>query len=348
MNIPQVEKITLTKHLAVMIKSGITLNEALTNLADSSKSKNTKQILTVISQQISNGSSLNVAMEKFPKIFDVFYRGIIKVGEATGRLDTSLVYLADQLGQEYTVEKKIQGALMYPMLVLIATFGLGGFVSLYILPKLVDFFSAFQDKLPASTMFLLNTALFMKNYGVFVFAAIGGFIFLLVILTRLPFFQPHWHRLILHFPLFGNILKEREIARFSRNLGTLIKSGLPVFEALEITARSQSNLVYREAVTNLHKNLEKGNSIASVLKKRTSDFLFPRLISDMIAVGEKTGSLDESLAYVSQFYQNDIEETAQNLANILEPAVLVIIGLVVGFMALAIISPIYQLTGAIG
>jgi type IV pilus assembly protein PilC len=348
MTIPQLEKISLTKHLAVMVKSGITLSEALTNLTDSSRSINTKKILSTISLHINNGSTLTSALQKYPKVFDEFYCGIIGVGEATGRLDTSLGYLAEQLGQDYAIEKKVKGALMYPTLVLISTLGLGAFISLYILPKLVDFFTAFESKLPASTLFLLKTAVFMKAYGTYVFATLFVTFLLFIIFIQLKPIRPYWHRLILSIPLFGNLLREREISRFARNLGTLIKSGVPVFEALDITSRSQANLAYRSAIKELSLSLEKGKNIADILKSSQSSFLFPRLIADMVSVGEKTGTIDDSLLYVSQFYKDDIEETARNLANILEPAVLVVIGLMVAFMALAIISPIYQLTGAIG
>lgn len=348
MNISKIEKISFTKHLSVMVRSGITLTESLNNLADSSKSKDAKKVLSDISLSITNGSSLTSALEKYPKIFDEFYRGIIKVGEATGQLDTSLGYLADQLGQEYSLEKKVKGALMYPSLVIISTLGLGAFISLYILPQLVDFFSAFESKLPTSTVILLRVAVFMKAYGIFVFSALFLFILLVIFLIRLPRVKPYWHSFILKLPLFGNLLRERELSRFSRNLGTLIKSGLPVFEALEITAKSQTNIAYKTAITRLSVSLEKGHSLADTLKTSTNNILFPRLVSDMISVGEKTGTIDESLIYVSQFYQEDIEETARNLTTILEPAILVIIGLVVAFMALAIISPIYQLTGALG
>ncbi len=348
MNITKIEKIGLTKHLAVMIKSGITLSESIYNLADGAKSANTKKVLNQIGQSINNGSSFNDALEKFPQIFDEFYRGIIRVGESTGKLDSSLGYLAEQMNLDYSIEKKVKGALMYPALVLSTTLALGAYISLFILPKLVDFFTAFESKLPASTVFLLKTALFMKQYGVIVFSVFGAVIFLITLLIQLKAVKPYWHSFILRLPLFGNLIKEREIARFSRNLGTLIKSGLPVFEALEITAKSQTNLSYRQAIEKLSSSLEKGKNIAEVLKNSVGSFLFPRLVADMVAVGEKTGTIDESLIYVSQFYEEDIEETARNLTNILEPAILVIIGLVVAFMALAIISPIYQLTGAIG
>lgn len=348
MSLTRIEKISFTRHLSIMIKSGITVNESLQNLSESAKTRSARELINNLSLSIQNGSTLNTALEKYPRIFDDFYRGIVRVGEATGRLDTSLSYLAEELNKDYTLEKKVRGALMYPGLVLASTIGMGGFISLYILPKLVDFFTAFESQLPPATLFLLKTALFMKSYGVWLFSALAILAVFTAFLVTLPPVKPIYHRFILHLPLFGNLIREREISRFSRNLGILIKSGLPVFEALDITARSQTNLAYKLTIQSLAKNLEKGKNIAVVLRRSAASFLFPRLVSDMLSVGEKTGSIDESLLYVSQFYQEDIEETARNLTTILEPVLLIIIGLVVGFMALAIISPIYQLTGAIG
>lgn len=348
MKIAQLEKISFTRHLAVMIKSGITLSEALDNLSEGAKTPSLKKVVSELNKKINNGATFTRALEKYPLIFDDFYRGIIKVGESTGNLDGSLNYLAQQLSQDYSTEKKVRGALLYPSLVIIVSLILFAFVSLYILPQLVDFFNAFNTELPASTRFLLAVATFMKQSGILVFTLLGIVIFIGLILIRLPLFKPGFHRLVLRLPLFGGLLRERELARFSRNLGTLIKSGLPVFEALKITAESQTNLAYRRGISSLSSNLEKGENIGKILKKPSFEFLFPRLVGDMVSVGEKTGTIEESLLYVAEYYDQDIEESARNLTNILEPVILIIIGLMVGFLALSIISPIYQLTGSIG
>lgn len=344
----QIEKITLTKHLAVMIKAGITLSEALENLSSRSKSSQNNKVLDQIKQKINNGSSFHQALADYPKDFDEMYQGIVKVGESTGHLDDSLGYLAEQLNQDYALKKKVKGALMYPGLVFSATIALATFISLFILPKLVDFFSAFDAKLPASTMFLLSMSKFMKNYGFLFFGSIFATLILISLILKIPKIKLWKDRQILRFPLIGRLLVEKEVASFSRNLGTLIKSGLPIFESLKICASSQTNLEYKRIITSLSTNLEKGSNISDFLKKPTCKLLFPRLVTDMISVGEKTGSVDKSLFYVSEFYEEDIEETAKNLTTILEPVVLVIIGLMVAFIALAIIGPIYQLTGSLG
>jgi len=348
MAIKQIEKITLTKHLAVMIKAGISLPEALGSLSNQSKLTEVKKVLIQIKNKVDNGSSFANALAFYPNNFDQLYIGIVKVGESTGNLDKSLNYLADQMGKNYTLFKKIQGALMYPSLILFATISLITFISLFILPKLVDFFAAFDTKLPATTVILMSLASFMKNYGILFFSSIFAVIFIIFFLFKIPSIRLWKDRQILYLPFIGRLLVEREVSTFARNLATLIKSGVPIFESLKICGPSQSNFAYKKTIKDLSDNLEKGSSISEFLNKPSCRLLFPPLVSDMLAVGEKTGSTDQSLDYISQFYEDDIEETAANLTTILEPALLLIIGLVVAFVALAIISPIYQLTGSLG
>jgi len=348
MAIKQIEKITLTKHLSVMIKAGISLAEALGSLSNQSSSAEVKKVLTQIKNKIDNGSSFANALALYPNNFDQLYLGIVKVGESTGHLDDSLFFLATQLGKNYTLQKKIRGALMYPTLILIATISLVTFISLFILPKLVDFFAAFDTKLPATTVILMSIASFMKNYGILFFSCLFAVFFIFYLLFKIPTIRLWKDRQILRLPFIGQLLIEKEVSTFARNLATLIKSGLPIFESLKICGPSQSNFEYKKTINDLSDNLEKGSSISEFLNKPACRLLFPPLVSDMVAVGEKTGSIDQSLEYVSQFYEDDIEETATNLTTILEPALLLIIGLVVAFVAFAIISPIYQLTGALG
>ncbi len=347
MKIGHLERISLTKHLAVMVKAGVGLSQALENLAEQSKG-DTQKILKSIKLRLDNGSNLAVAMGKYPNIFDEFYLGIVKVGEQTGKLDSSLEYLAVQQGKEYALEKKVSGALMYPGIILIATIGLATFISLFILPKLTTFFDAFSENLPISTKLLLGMSNFMKSYGLVSFGIMGAMIFGFLMLLKIEKVKLWWDRLILKIPLIGRLLVEREVSRFARNLGTMIKSGLPIFEALKIAVNSQGNLAYKKAILELSTNLEKGRKMTEILRQPNFKLLFPRLVADMIAVGEETGSVEESLFYVSQFYEEDIEETAKNMTTILEPAILLVIGLMVAFVAMAIISPIYNLTGALG
>lgn len=340
------DKLLFTKHLATMIKAGIPIAEALATLVDQTKSALFKKVLSSVLTDVENGQSLAKSFQRYPKIFDHFYISLIAVGEESGTLEENLEFLSKQLTKDYALRKKIQGAMLYPGLVFAATTIMGGFISLFILPKLVDFFEAFEIELPLTTRILLFVANTMKDYGVLIFGGFIGGLFLLYLFLHLPKVRPWWHKTMLKFPLFGELLAYGQLARFSRNLGVLLKSGVPVQKALEVTANTLANLKFRADLLSITEDLTKGKEIGESLEHdRYSEY--PPLVSKMISVGEKTGKLDETLLYLSDYYEDEVDNISKNLTTILEPVLLLSIGLVVGFVALAIISPIYELTGSI-
>lgn len=341
-----VEKVTFTKHLATMVKAGIPLAEALDSLTQNTKSTAFQAILKSVLADVQNGQSLAGSLKKHPRVFDQFYTSLVAVGEESGSLEKSLDFLAKQLAKDYSLRKKIQGALMYPALVFVATFVMGGFISLVILPQLVGFFAAFNTQLPLSTRILLWFANLMKNYGLIIFAGIGLISGLFYFIVHLPKIKPAWDAAILKFPLFGGLIAYGQLARFSRNLGVLLQTGVPVDRSLDVTANTLSNLKFKNDLLEVSQSLSRGKSIGSALDNRKYPE-FPSIVSKMIAVGEKTGKLDESLLYLGDFYEDEIDIISKNLTTVLEPILLLSIGLVVGFVALAIISPIYELTGSI-
>jgi len=235
---------------------------------------------------------------------------------------------------------------MYPGLVLSATVVMGGFISFFILPKLVDFFSSFQVTLPLSTQILLGIANIMKLYGVFILGGIIAAFFACVALLQIPQIKFLWHTISLKIPVFGELLLYQELARFSRNFGILLKSGIPSPRGLEITAHTLSNVRFQHDVRIIAQKLSGGNSIGATMKKENFQE-FPGIVVKMIAVGEKTGKLEDVLLYLGDYYEDEIEGISKNLSTMLEPILLVGIGLAVGFVALSIISPIYELTGSI-
>lgn len=340
------EKLLFTKHLATMVKAGIPIAEALDTLVEQAKTRTFKNVLSSVLADIENGQALAKSLGKHPQVFDQFYISLIEVGEESGTLEENLEFLAKQLAKDYNLRKKIQGAMLYPALVFLATFIMGGFISLFILPKLVDFFEAFEVELPLATKILLFFANIMKNYGIVLF--ISAFVLLLLgyFTLQLSKVKSVWHRMILKLPLFGNLIVYEQLARFSRNLGVMLKSGVPVTRSLETTAHTLSNLKFKKDLLEIEKILAKGKNIGDTLEqKKFSEF--PPLVAKMISVGEKTGKLDETLLYLGDFYEDEIDNISKNLTTILEPILLITIGLVVGFVALAIISPIYELTGSI-
>lgn len=329
-----------------MVKSGIPVPEALSTLKEETKSGVFKNVLGSVLAEIQNGKTLATALAKQKGDFDEFYLSLIEVGEESGTLEQSLEYLAKQMSKDYAIRKKVQGALMYPAIVFAATFGMGGFIAFYILPKLVDFFAAFETKLPLATQILLWIANTIKDYGLMIIAgaifAICGFL----LLIQIPVIKFIWHKLMLKFPLFGKLLLYGQLVRFCRNFGTMITSGVPIARSLETTAGTLSNLEIQADVREVASQLAKGRNIGDILMQRKFR-IFPLIVSKMISVGEKTGKLDEVLIYLGDYYEEEIDDITKNLTTILEPVMLIIIGIAVTFIALAIISPIYELTGSI-
>jgi len=344
--VSHIERLLFTKHLAIMIKSGISLLDAIDTLREQTKSKAFKLILAQLFADTKNGQALAVTLKKFPDVFDLFYVSLIEIGETSGALEQNLEFLAQQLSKDYQLRKKIQSALMYPGLVISATVIMGGFISFFVLPKLVEFFASFQVELPLSTQILLGFAMIMKSFGLLILGVIGILVLVSIALLQIPSVKFAWHTVILKIPIFGDLLLYQELARFSRNFGILLKSGISSTKGLEIAAHTLSNVLFQKDVRILADKLASGNSIGATLKKENFQE-FPGILVKMIAVGEKTGKLEDVLIYLGDYYEDEIENISGNLSTLLEPVLLVTIGIVVGFVALAIISPIYELTGSI-
>ena len=341
-----VDRLLFTKHMAIMIKSGISLLDAIDTLREQTKTKAFQRILSQIFTDIKNGQALAISLKKFPDVFDQFYISLIEIGETSGTLEQNLEFLSAQLTKDFQLRKKIQGALMYPGLVLSATVIMGGFIAFFILPKLVDFFSSFQVTLPLSTQILLWVAQAVKSYGIVMVIGLIVAFFAGIALVQIPTIRFLWHTIILKIPVFGELLEFQELARFSRNFGVLLKSGIPSTKGLDITANTLSNVLFQKDVRIIAEKLSGGNSIGGTMKKENFQE-FPGIVVKMISVGEKTGKLEDVLLYLGDYYEDEIDNISKNLATLLEPFLLVTIGLVVGFVALSIISPIYELTGSI-
>lgn len=339
------EKAILAKHLAVMIRAGLTVTEAI-EITHAQAKGGLKKALGKVKEDIFKGKSLANAAEKNPEAFSDLFVSIVRVGEQSGTLDESLEQLAIQLEKEYELRGKIIQALLYPITVLVAVTIVGGGISIFVLPKLRSLFEVFQGTLPAATQVLLTLVDFMAVYGGYVFIA-------LLILFIAGFFaiktkpiRPLWHSLLFHTPAVGAIIRSINLAEFNRNLGTLLKSGVPLVDSFGIVADSMPNFVYKSALKKTIKEIEKGKSVTASMKKLNK--VFPPLVTQMINVGEKSGKLDSVLIFLAEFYESEVDQATKTLSSTLEPILLIVIGLVVGFVMIAIITPIYELTGTIG
>src|SRR3989344_1312574 len=340
-----VEILFFTRHLATMIKAGITIDDALETLAEQTKSSAFKKIIESVLADVKNGQTLSKALNKHPKAFDQFYVSLIQVSEESGSLDDNLEFIAKQLAKNYNLIKKIKAAMLYPMIIFSVMTIMGGFVSFFILPLLVSFFEAFGDNLPLSTQILLFIANTFKNHGLIIAITAVSLFTLFQYIIRLNKVKPYWHKFLLKLPIIGKFIINTQVAQFSRNFGILIKSGLPIAKSLDVTSQTLNNITFRNHVNRLSSSLSRGKNIADTMENGQYKE-FPTLVSKMIAIGEKTGKLDESLLYLGEFYEDEIDDFSKNLTTLLEPVLLVIIGIAVGFVALAIITPIYELTSS--
>ncbi len=341
-----VDKLLFTKHLSIMLKSGIPLAEAISILTDQSRNAAFKKILLGIARDIANGQSLEKSLSRYPDVFDPLYRSIIAVGEEAGNLESNSEYLAATLQKTYEFRKKVQGAMMYPMLILVVAGLVGGGIVFFILPQLSALFKSLDVTLPLSTRILLWIADLAKNYGLIIIIVLLLSVSLFIRLISTARLKPHWHRFLLGVPVYGQFLQNSEMANFCRNMGMMLKSGLPIARALKVAREATYNLVFRSYVTDLVAAVDRGQTIEKTWSGAEKKYI-PVIVPRMIGVGEKTGRLDESLLYLADFFEGEVDDMAKNLSSILEPAMLLVVAGFVAFLAFSIISPIYQFTGSV-
>lgn len=331
-----------TKNLSILLRSGSSLTEALLVLEDQSKGK-LRLVLNEVNFAVQRGTSLGEAFSRFPKVFSPTYVSIIKIGEKSGTLEENIDYIADQLETSYQLRRKIRGAMLYPAIVMIAAILLGIAVTFFILPKLTVLFSNFDVELPLTTRILLAIFNFFQSYG---FSAVLGLLALLIFLfwfLRLEIVHPVTHWLLLRIPIVSAISKNYNLALFSRTLGVLLRSGVTIDEGLAICSASVSNYYYKKHFKHAQKDVKGGAELTAVL--REDKRLYPATTVQIVHVGERSGTLSDSLEYVSTIHENVVNDITKNLSSLLEPVLLLVIGVMVAILALAIITPIYSITG---
>lgn len=339
-----VEKVMLAQHLSVMIKAGMTIDVALETLAENSSSLLSKRLRQVL-VDVRKGNSFSDSLAKFPKDFDRMFINMVNVGERGGTLAKNLSIIAVQQKKSYELRMKLRAAAMYPTVVLLAVMGLTTLISVYVLPKITKFFESLNVTLPLTTRIMIATASFMANYW---YIVISVFIFLFVlwqVLLRASTSRLYLHSFMLKLPILGKLIGYMNLALFCRTLASLLNSGITIDKSLQIVSDTVSNELYRKETILVYHKVLKGTSLAEALSGRKA---FPSLIARMSKVGESSGQLSETLDYMADFYEGEVDNTTKNLSTMLEPILLVVIGLVVGFAAMSIINPIYDLTSQFG
>ncbi|MFH0820937.1 MAG: type II secretion system F family protein [Candidatus Peregrinibacteria bacterium] len=333
----------LTRHLSIALENGLTLIEALDMLKEESSSAKMQAMLGDMTETVQAGKPFYEALARYPKIFSAVYTNLVKTGELAGSLAENLKYLAEELRKSEDLRQKIKSAMMYPMLIFIAVIGLGISVAWFILPQILPLFKSLEIELPITTRALIIIADALDAHGTLIVSCSIGFIIFMMWLLRQKWVKPVTHPIILKFPVISGIIKNIQLERFMRILSTLLKSGLTLDKSLRIVADASTNLMYQRAIRSFIIEVEKGHSLGEAMAFYQK--LFPHISMRMIAMGERTGSLEHTLSFLAQMYQEEVENTMKNLSTILEPLLLIIIGVVVGGVAISILGPIYKITG---
>jgi len=342
LRVPLQEQVVFARHLAIMAKSGMPLLDSLVMLQKQTKSRSLAKILKKVSVDVSNGQFLSASLEQFSEVFGPLFINIIRVGEASGILSENLNYLAEELKKKKEMRSKVIGAMVYPMVILVATFGITGLLTVFIFPKILPVFTSLNVKLPVTTQILIKVSNLLTNYGGYVVLIFMASVFFFVMLLKIRAIKYVYHTIILHTPIVGKLIKAVNLTNMCRTLGLTLKSGVQVVEAINITADSLSSMVYQKEIRAIAVELTRGEAIAVHLMKYPS--LFPPMVAQMVMVGETTGNLSETFLYLSEFYEGEVNDFTKNLSNVLEPLLMVVMGVIVGFVALSIITPIYQVT----
>jgi type IV pilus assembly protein PilC len=344
--VSHVEKVLFCKHLSVMLKAGLTLLESMAILEEQASSWRFRLIVKSVRRRIEHGERFSDALAAFPQVFSPFFVNIVRAGELSGTLEENLEHLAVQFSKEHELRSKVKTALMYPTIVLLAAAFIGFFFATYVLPQVANLFTGLQGiKLPVVTVILLKVSAFARKYTFFSFVGLFGGIYFVFWFLRRKFLAPFTHYLVLKLPIIRKIVQDVNIARFSLVFGTLLRSGIDIIKAIEVTSTVLGNIYYKRALGRVLVEVQRGQPVSEVLVRYPH--LFPRLTGRMIGVGERAGKLEDVLGYLSDFYELEVQTTMKNLQTILEPVLLLFIGLIALAMAFAILIPIYNFISAI-
>ena len=326
------------RQFATMINAGLTIVKCLDILAEQVENKLLVKVLKEVKENIESGSTLAEAFSKHPKVFSNLYISMIKAGEIGGVLDEVLSRIADLIEKEYALRQKVKSAMTYPLFVLSAAVLMAIFLLTFILPQFATVFQSFGAKLPALTMGLITLTRLFNRFWYVLLIVIVALVFALLAYTKTPTGRMNFDKFKLKAPIFGVILRKTAIVRFTQTLSTLIKSGVPILEALQVSSESIGNAVVALAVTNAKARIKEGQSISIPLAESG---VFPPMVTQMILVGEESGELENMLINIATFYNQEVERAVERLTSVIEPIMMAFISLIIGTMIIAMYLPIF-------
>ena len=338
-----IDKMVFTRNLAVMIGAGLSLTKALGALMEEASSKKFKNVISDINNSIIKGTSFAESLKLHKKVFGDLFINMVESGETSGKLEKVLKLLARQMKRDHDLRSRVKGAMMYPAIIIIALFGIGALMMIYVVPTLAQTIKELGVPLPITTQIIIFISDMMVNYVLWVLLAliITGVGFFRLIKTKKG--KAIFDTLILKLPIFGLLIKKVNVARMTRTLSYLISSGVPIVRSLEITGSILGNTLYREALAEAAVDIQKGRQLNEILRDYPN--IFQPIVIQMIQVGEETGKITSMLLRVALFFEEDVNNTTKNLSTIIEPILMVIIGTIVGFFAVSMMQPIYGSLG---
>lgn len=332
------------RQLAILVTSGTSLVEALNAVGQQVQNAKLREATYEIANNVNGGMALSEAMARHPEVFSKFVINMVKVGEVGGKLSDVLEYLADHQEREYNLISKIRGAMYYPAFILLACFGVLAIMLVFFLPKVTQMFKDFGTDLPLLTRLIIYFSDFLSRWWWVILLLLILGIFLIVNYLKTPQGKAQKDKIGVSLPILGNILKNMYYSRISENLATLIKGGVPIVQAIDTIAELAGNVLFAEALKAVRDNVRKGGDMASALQE--FDIISPTFIY-MVRSGEESGKLHEVLFKLGEFYNNEVTRAVDNLMSLLEPVMLIAIGVIVAFLAAAVILPIYNLVSVI-
>lgn len=340
-HVPFVQRMFFIHHIEIMIKAGLSIVAALKILEIEIENKKLKMISGDIRRQVEKGQQLSEAMAKYPRIFAPVYTSMIEAGETAGKMEGALSQVSIQMKKSHDLASKIKGAMIYPAVIVIAMVGISIEVVVFVLPKLIVMFKEFNAELPLPTKILIWITETTQGYGIFMVIGIVASVILIIQLYKNQKIKRLVHFANLHIPIAGPILKQINLARFTLTLSSLLQSTIPIIEAVKITAGVQSNLIYREKLILVAEELKRGETMSKLLARFPA--IFPPMVTEMVMVGEESGKVEDMLTEMADYYLDEVDNTMKNFSTIIEPVIILIMGLAVAGIAVAVIMPMYSL-----
>ncbi|HZV22794.1 MAG TPA: type II secretion system F family protein [Luteimonas sp.] len=334
-----------SRQIATMLKSGVPIVTAMEIIGGGQKNPKMRDLVNGLRSDIESGSSFSEALGKYPVQFDELFRNLVKAGESAGVLDTVLDTIATYKENIEALKGKIKKAMFYPAMVVAVALLVSAILLVFVVPQFEEVFKGFGAELPAFTMLVVNLSRFMTTWWWMIFLAIAGAIIAFIMVKKRSIAFSHFlDRLILKLPVVGNIMHQAAVARFARTLAVTFKAGVPLVEALESVAGATGNTVYEKAVLRVRDDVSVGYQVNMAMKQTG---LFPHMVVQMVAIGEEAGALDTMLFKVAEFYEQEVNNAVDALASLIEPLIVVMLGVIVGSMVIAMYLPIFKLASVV-